>query len=205
MHRRLSTCGYSPIEAVSSCAPPPPAERLPPVYCRDAPIHTAKILQAAAQLTNILTLPVSIAKQTPFAICMIAATTIVHLSACKHVLRNEKLKLARERIRVAMGALETFAEVWAAAKRIVREVKTIAWEILNLGSTPALTNSPESGESNLPAKAGEPQAAFGQAFSNAESYGDFDFPAIETDLDNGLSEMDPDVGIDFPFEITGIS
>jgi hypothetical protein len=131
MHRCLSTCLYDPIEAVSSCAPPPPPDTLP-VHFQDAPMHTAKILQAAEKLTNMLTMPVSMAKHTPFSICMIATTIIGYLSACKYTLKDEKLNLARERIRVAMGALDAFGEVWLGAKRTATEVKTVAHHMLNL-------------------------------------------------------------------------
>ena len=132
IHRLLSTLAYSPIEAVSSCAPPPPPERLAPVYYRDAHVHTAKILCAIERFTDLLTLPGRMAVHTPFTICMAATTTIGHLAACKHIFKDEQLKVARERIRVAMGALETMAEVWPRGKKVVREVKTVARELLSL-------------------------------------------------------------------------
>ncbi|KAF1814705.1 hypothetical protein P152DRAFT_464689 [Eremomyces bilateralis CBS 781.70] len=133
IHRQLSTLSYSPIESVSSCAPPPPPKRLTSVYARDAHIHTAKVLQAITKMTEMLTLPARTAQHTPFAICMTATTTIAHLAACKHVLRGDALLLARERIRVAMGTIEIFAEVWPRAKRVLKEVKTVARELLALG------------------------------------------------------------------------
>jgi hypothetical protein len=132
IHRLLSTLAYSPIEAVSSCAPPPPPERLAPVYYRDAHIHTAKILCAIERFTDLLTLPGRVLAHTPFTICMVATTTIGHLAACRYIFKDEQLKVARERIRVAMGALEAMAEVWPRGKKVVREVKTVARELLSL-------------------------------------------------------------------------
>jgi hypothetical protein len=83
-------------------------------------------------MTYLLTLPIKLAVHTPFTIYIVATITIAHLSACKHVLRGKHLQTARERIRVAMGALGTFAEVWPRGKRVLREVKIIARELLEL-------------------------------------------------------------------------
>ncbi|KAF2813113.1 uncharacterized protein BDZ99DRAFT_556435 [Mytilinidion resinicola] len=209
MHRRLSTCAFHPIEAVSSCAPPPPPERLPPVYYRDAPMHTAKILDAVERLTNMLTLPTTMAKHTPFAICMIASTTIGHLSACKYVLRDKQMKVARERIRVAMGAMETFAEVWPGAKKVVREVKTIARELLGLGQ-PALTERPPSVGTKeadtllLGTNIESPVPAM-QTFPGVEAYGYFDFPIANTAFETDLTGIDPYINLGLGFEVNGLS
>lgn len=89
----------------------------------------------------MLTLPGRVILHTPFTICMIATITIAHLSACRHVLTGEALTLARERIRVAMGALEIFAEVWPRGKRVVKEVKIVARELLSLAPS---SSSPSS-------------------------------------------------------------
>jgi hypothetical protein len=206
VHRRLSTCAYSPIEAVTSCAPPPPPERLAPIYYRDAPAHTARILQAIVRMTNTLTLPTNIAKHTPFAICMIAATTIVHLSACRFVLKGEQLGVARERIRVAMGALGTLAEVWPAGKRIVTEVKTVARELLNLSPivTPVLsynTGNPTS----LPT---QPEVIRSHEITE-DSYSDIDYNYLDIlsfpAAGNDLTGINPNTDIEFPFQAVGFT
>ncbi|KAF2094421.1 hypothetical protein NA57DRAFT_13940, partial [Rhizodiscina lignyota] len=134
MHRFLSTLVYSPIEAISSCAPPPPPNAPQQGEDRDAFTHTKKILLAIERMTALLTLPTNMAAHTPFTICMVATVTIGHLSACNHVLKGEQLKIARERIRVAIGALEAFAEVWPRGKKVLREVKLVARELLGLDS-----------------------------------------------------------------------
>lgn len=123
---------WSPIEKTSSCAPRPPPECLENIYYSEAYVHTAKILCAIEKMTNLLTLPTKILLHTPFTVCIVATITIAHLSACKFVLDGRELQIARERIRVAMGALETFAEVWPRAKNVLTEVKTIARELLHL-------------------------------------------------------------------------
>jgi hypothetical protein len=101
-------------------------------YYGEAHIHSAKILCAVEKMTNLLTLPTKLSLHTPFTIGMVATITIAHLSACKFVLDGKELLVARERIRVAMGALETFAKIWPRAKKVVSEVKTVARELLHL-------------------------------------------------------------------------
>lgn len=98
----------------------------------------------------MLTLPIRLARHTPFNICMIATMTIAHLSACKYVFTGDQLKIARERIRVAMGALEVFAEIWPRAKKVVGEVKIVARTLLSLESKPRQTSITLSKPIELP-------------------------------------------------------
>lgn len=122
----MSGLKFNPIESVSTCAPPPPPERLAPVYEREAHCHTKKILIAIAKMTELMTLPISLPKLSPFTVCMLASTIITHLSACRFILSGEELELARERIRVNIGTLENFSEVWSRATKTVKEVRIIA-------------------------------------------------------------------------------
>jgi hypothetical protein len=133
IHRQLSDLAYSPIEGVSSCSPRPPPKRLEGIYSQEAHIHTTKILHAIEKMTDLLTLPTDVTLHTPFTICMTATITIAHLSACKYVFKGRQLYIARERVRVAIGALETLGQIWPRAKNVVREIKTIAKELLFVG------------------------------------------------------------------------
>jgi hypothetical protein len=132
VHRYLSTIAYSPIEAVSTCGPRPPPEKLAPGYAQEAPRHTAKIIQMTERMTDLLTLPVDLLVHSPFTICKIASPTIALIAACKHVLKGEDIIAARERIRVAIAAIEKFAEVWPRGAKTAKEVKMIARDILGI-------------------------------------------------------------------------
>lgn len=134
VHRALSTLEFDPIESVSTCSPPPPPEHMSTMYRRDAPIHTSKILHSIETMLEILLLPSRMSSHTPFMICMISSATIAYLSACKHVFRGEQLAVARRRIKVAMGALTGFAEVWSRGASVLHEVKIIARTLLGVGS-----------------------------------------------------------------------
>jgi hypothetical protein len=94
-------------------------------------MHTKKILISIAKLTELITLPISLPKLSPFTICMLATAIIAHLSACRYVLKAEELELARERIRVNIGTLETFSEVWPRAAKTVKEIRIIAKDVLH--------------------------------------------------------------------------
>jgi hypothetical protein len=161
------------------------------VYSRDAHIHTAKILRAIEKITDMLTLPIRLVAHTPFSICMIAITTIAHLSACKYVFEGEQLKVARERIRVAMGALEVYAEVWPRGKKVVGEVKTVARALLNL--EPGLETSPQIERSRSSDPLGRNESIDEYAsnhFPQLNTSGYFDFPGIGFEMDMGFSSGD---------------
>lgn len=133
MHRFLSTIQYHPIEQISSCAPPPPPEKLAPAFVEEAPVHTAKIMQATEVMVDLLTLPTNILKVSPFTACQIATPTVALISACKTLLHGEELMAARERIRVAIAALDKLGEVWPRAAKTAKELKVIAKEVFGMG------------------------------------------------------------------------
>jgi hypothetical protein len=132
LHRYLSTITYSLIEAVSTCGPRPPPEKLAPGYAEEAPIHTTKIIQMTERMTDLLTLPLDLLVHSPFTICKIASPTIALIAACKYALKGEDVIAARERIRVAIAAIEKFAEVWPRGAKTAKEVKMIARDILEI-------------------------------------------------------------------------
>jgi hypothetical protein len=61
---------------------------------------------------------------------MLAVSIIAHLSACSFVLSDEALAIARSQIRASIGALQSWEDIWPLGKRTLREVKTIAREVL---------------------------------------------------------------------------
>ncbi|KAE8355924.1 hypothetical protein BDV28DRAFT_155047 [Aspergillus coremiiformis] len=120
---------HTSIESVAHCAPPPPIT-MRGYNTQERQLHTAKVLRAIEQCDDLLTLPTNIAAHTPFIICMIANIVIAHLSACRFVFQGQQLKLARERVRLSMGALKVLSEYWPMGKRTYQEVGLIAREIL---------------------------------------------------------------------------
>jgi hypothetical protein len=89
-----------------------------------------KILQTIEKNSRLLTYPCQLVRHSPAAICLLASVTIAHLSACRYILTDDALTVARARIRLAIGVLNKFGEVWGRGKRIAAEVRQIANEIL---------------------------------------------------------------------------
>ena len=139
VHRPLSNLAYFSIESVSHCAPPAPQSLDNPspdsFLTRD--VHTKKILSSCDKMNELLTLSSRLKSHSPFIICMIANTTVAYLSACRHVLQGQELRLAREKIRLHMGTLKALGECWPLAKQIHHQVGTIAREILYLTDSDA--------------------------------------------------------------------
>ncbi|KAL3433549.1 hypothetical protein BDV09DRAFT_171662 [Aspergillus tetrazonus] len=132
LHRQLSTLSYTPIESIAHCSPPPPPESLRGCNTPECQLHTAKVLRAIDAFDDLLTLPTNITTHTPFIICMISNLVIAHLAACRFHYQGQALKLARERIRLSMGALKVLGEYWSMGQRTYREVGIVAREILGL-------------------------------------------------------------------------
>jgi hypothetical protein len=81
---------------------------------------------------------------------MASEGTLSLLSACKYLLRDTELAVARHQIRLTIGCLKSLGEVWTRTAKNVREIQTIARHVLVLekGSTvpgsselPSLTGS----------------------------------------------------------------
>lgn len=132
IYRPLTSLRYSAIEAVSSCQPAPPTEKLNCSNAAERHVYTTKCIAAIEKVDNLLTLPVQIKYHTPFVICMIAIITIIHLSAYRFVFEGEKLETGRENIRLKMGTLKRISEYWSVGKQSYQEIGTIACKILSL-------------------------------------------------------------------------
>lgn len=75
-------------------------------------------------------------------ICMIACCTIAHLVAYKCVLAPHEANVARDRIRVCIGILKPYADIWPRAKKLLRELKIIARVLLQGDNAAPLPNLP---------------------------------------------------------------
>lgn len=64
----------------------------------------------------------------------------MNLSACAYVLQGVEWYRTRDRIRLGLGGLKKFGEVWKVSRRIEKETKKIAREVFGLprdsGSVP---------------------------------------------------------------------
>ncbi|KAI5800163.1 hypothetical protein DFH27DRAFT_623391 [Peziza echinospora] len=91
--------------------------------------HTSKAVHAANAISKLVTLPTPLIKHSPFFTCVLTLATIVHLSACSWLLAGDEGFLAKERIRLGIGALKTMEVVWGIAGCVLGQVKGAAREV----------------------------------------------------------------------------
>jgi len=91
-------------------------------YC----FHTKKALGAAEAIVNLYALPCSIINHTPLSICGIVLSILANLSACSYILTGSEWYRTRDRVRLGLGCLKTFSEVWEVSRRTEKETKKIA-------------------------------------------------------------------------------
>ncbi|KAF5718823.1 hypothetical protein FMUND_4990 [Fusarium mundagurra] len=162
MYTPFSTLRYDPIEAISSCGSPPP-----PLFLGvsggsglNRQSHLQKLLQAIRKQNQcLIILPPGSAQLSPFVICMVACCTIAHLVACKSALPEDEAEVARSRIRVCLGTLRHYEDIWPRAKKILLELKRIANSILQTEMA-TLQYQPVYSE----VSAGQQDASFGDLF-----------------------------------------
>ncbi|KAH7241271.1 hypothetical protein BKA59DRAFT_420431 [Fusarium tricinctum] len=129
IHRPFSTLRYDPVEGISTCGSPPP-----PLLLGlngggqlNRQSHLQKLLQAIRRQNQcLIILPLGSPQLSPFVICMVACCTIAHLVACKSALPKDEAEVARSRIRVCLGTLRQYEDIWPRAKKILLELKRIA-------------------------------------------------------------------------------
>jgi len=128
LHRPKSSLASSLVPDDTSCTP----ESKYSTATKPVALHTAKAIQAANTISKLITLPCPLIKHTPFFTCVITLAAIVHLSACSWLLHGDEGFLAKERIRLGVGALKTLEEVWNVAGCVLMQVKGVAREVFSL-------------------------------------------------------------------------
>lgn len=128
LHRPKSHLAISTVPDDTSCTP---AAKWA-TSTKPRAMHTAKAITAANTIAKLITLPAPLIKHTPFFTCVITLAAIVHLSACSWLLTGDEGFLAKERIRLGVGALKTLGEVWSVADCVLMQVKGVAREVFSL-------------------------------------------------------------------------
>lgn len=124
-------------------------------------MHSEKLFRAIKKQNQYLVLlPTRTVQLSPFIICTIACCTIVHLVACKVAFDAEETRAARSRIRVTLGTLKHYQDIWPRANRLINELKLIANDLLQataLGMPLPILNTtlPVLDESTLASMFGE--------------------------------------------------
>jgi len=126
LHRELSQLDSAVARNVTSCAPHNP---ITPGETYN--IHAAKTIQAAQDISKLITLPVSLAKHTHFFTCVVTLGSIVHLSCWSALLPLYQDDDLKQQLRLNTGALKTLWQIWPAAGQAFGQVKGVAQEIFS--------------------------------------------------------------------------
>ena len=74
--------------------------------------HTRKTVDAADEICRMTSPSSALVTHTPFFICAVAMQAIVHLGIYRLPMWSSKRKLMEEQIKMSIGALRKFSEVW---------------------------------------------------------------------------------------------
>ncbi|KAK6340958.1 hypothetical protein TWF696_009271 [Orbilia brochopaga] len=128
LHRPKSHLAISLVPDETSCTPPTQWT----TTSKPVAFHTTKAIRAADAISKLVTLPTPLIKHTPFFTCIITLSAIVHLSACSWLLYGEEGYMAKERIRLSVGALKTLEDIWHIAQCVLMQVKVVSREVFAL-------------------------------------------------------------------------
>lgn len=124
LHRELSELDSSVAKNVTSCAP---HKHITPG--ENYNIHAAKTVQAAQDISRLITLPVPLVKHTHFFTCVVTLGSIVHLSCWSALMSFYQDDDLKQQLRLNTGALKTLWQVWPSAGKAFGQVKGVAQEI----------------------------------------------------------------------------
>jgi hypothetical protein len=94
-------------------------------------VHASKTIQAAQDISKLITLPVPLARHTHFFTCVVTLASIVHLSCWSvllPIIQDDDLK---QQLRLNTGALKSLWQVWPSAGQAFGQVKGVAQEIFS--------------------------------------------------------------------------
>ncbi|KAK9241797.1 hypothetical protein V1506DRAFT_549596 [Lipomyces tetrasporus] len=94
-------------------------------------IHTVKCMASADMLSRLISLsPGTVGRRSPFFTCTITLALLVQLTACVWVFyepsAQKQRAMAKERIKVGIGALRAMSEIWSTAHHVAGQIKEAA-------------------------------------------------------------------------------
>jgi hypothetical protein len=104
-----------------------------------------------------------------------------------------------------MGVLEIFAEVWPRGKKVTREVKTVARELLSL-SPASEAGKPITNQlvpvSYVPLIQKDSPLVDSESYPSVDSSAYFDYPTLEAQMNTAFICNDWGTRTGFPFDVT---
>jgi hypothetical protein len=148
MHRPFSSLIMCPEEMNTKSFLPLVVFATPPQNGRAS--HTARVLKASEMYTKLLGIPYTIQRHSVFTMYMVARLVTSQISACRYLLEDRALCIARDRIRLSIGFLKAMGSVWPLGKMMAKEVCHIARMNLSRSQNTVTMNPGPSIEIDLP-------------------------------------------------------
>jgi hypothetical protein len=124
LHRPFSSLAHLPEEMTTQAFVPPSPFTLTPRSGRNT--HTARVLKATEIHTKLLAIPCALEKHNIFTMCIASQLAAVQTSVCIYLLDGHALSIARDRVRLSIGFLNTMGTIWPLGKKMAKEVRAIA-------------------------------------------------------------------------------
>jgi hypothetical protein len=78
-----------------------------------------------------------VVKHTPFFICALTLSSIVQLAACS-VKAGQMPDPSRDRLTLTIGVFKSLARTWAISQSIMRQIKAVARDVMDMGLRPTM-------------------------------------------------------------------
>ncbi|KAJ5560774.1 hypothetical protein N7535_008971 [Penicillium sp. DV-2018c] len=99
--------------------------------------HAMKASKAARELSRLAAFRVPVIKHTPFFICALTLSSIVQLASCS-VKAGQMPDPSRDRLALTIGVFKSLARTWAISQSIMRQIKAVARDVMDLGLRPTM-------------------------------------------------------------------
>lgn len=99
--------------------------------------HAMKAVKAASELSSLAAIRLPVERHTPFFICALTLSSIVQLAACS-VKAGQMPDPSRDRLGLTIGVFRSLARTWAISQSIMRQIKAIARDVLDMGMRPTM-------------------------------------------------------------------
>ncbi|KAL4918357.1 hypothetical protein BDW62DRAFT_67718 [Aspergillus aurantiobrunneus] len=99
--------------------------------------HAMKAVKAASEISSLASIRTPVVKHTPFFICSLVMSSIVQLAACS-VKAGQMPDPSRDRLALTIGVFKTLAGTWAISQSIMRQIKAVARDVMDMGLRPTM-------------------------------------------------------------------
>lgn len=125
LYRHFSPLDGLAVRTITPCTGEP---RVPVGSTTDA-IHTRRTIQAASNISKLVTLPGPLVKHTHFFVCSLALSSITHLSLWATLPVMAPDQDLKQQIRMNAGALKAVASFWPSAGLGLQQMTNVAQKI----------------------------------------------------------------------------